>query len=308
MRDVFIQRLTEIAEHDQRVMLLTGDLGFGVLQEFERLFPHQFLNVGVAEQNMTSIAAGLALEGYIVFTYSIANFPTLRCLEQIRNDVCYHNLNVNIVSIGGGFSYGSLGPSHHACEDIPIFRTLPNIVPIIPSDNEEVRQATSLLVNTPGAGFLRLDKTTPGDVMLRDMHFQIGKMNVFANGNDITLIAAGGIMKQVLAAAEILRKQSVSCRVLSMPTPAHLDTKSICNAVAETGGIFTIEESSIVGGIGSAIAEYCLENNLTPGIFIRLGVPREFVGAVGQQDYLVKQVGLDAEAIAVKVMEQLRRT
>lgn len=304
MRDIFIKTLTEMASRDLRIILVTGDLGFGVLQEFERRFPKQFLNVGVAEQNMTSIAAGLALEGHIVFTYSIANFPTLRCLEQIRNDVCYHNLNVNIVSVGGGFSYGALGASHHACEDIPIFRTMPNILPLIPSDNEEVRQATALLVNSPGPGFLRLDKTTPGDVLTKDCKLQIGKMNLFKEGDDFTLFVAGGIMKQVLTAAEILQARNISCRVLSCPSPAHVDSVSIRKAVDETGGIITIEEGSIIGGIGSAVAEFCLENNLSPKSFKRLGAPRKFVDKVGQQNYLVEDIGLDAESIAKSVIDQ----
>src|SRR5438477_1337258 len=127
MRDQFVKTLTALAETNSRIMLVTGDLGFGVLTGFKERFPRQHLNVGVAEQNMTGVATGLALEGRIVFTYSIANFPTLRCLEQVRNDVCYHEANVKIVSIGGGFSYGALGISHHATEDLAIFRALPNM-------------------------------------------------------------------------------------------------------------------------------------------------------------------------------------
>ena len=123
MRDVFIQRLSHLAETNDDVFLITGDLGFGVLEDFENKFPNQFLNVGVSEQNMTGVATGMALDGYKVFTYSIANFTTLRCLEQIRNDACYHDVNVNVVSIGGGFGYGSLGMSHHATEDLSIMRT-----------------------------------------------------------------------------------------------------------------------------------------------------------------------------------------
>ena len=139
MRDVFIAALSEIAAANPDVIIITGDLGFGVLDDFERNFPRQYINAGVAEQNMTAVAAGLALSGKIVFTYSIANFPTLRCLEQLRNDVCYHKANVIAVSIGGGFSYGGLGASHHATEDIAIMRALPNMHALVPSDAWEVK-------------------------------------------------------------------------------------------------------------------------------------------------------------------------
>ena len=135
MRDAFVERLSELAAEDPRICLITGDLGFGVLDDFARHFPDQYINAGVAEQNMTAIAAGMALEGHVVFTYSIGNFPTLRCLEQIRNDVCYHNANVTIVAIGGGFSYGVLGMSHHATEDIAIMRALPEMTVVVTSNS-----------------------------------------------------------------------------------------------------------------------------------------------------------------------------
>src|ERR1041385_4546417 len=141
MRNAFIQRLMQLAPHDPRLMLVTGDLGFGVLDEFSKKFPKQYLNAGVAEQNMTGVATGLALEGRIVFTYSIGNFPTLRCLEQIRNDAAYHGANVKVVAIGGGFSYGALGMSHHATEDLSIMRAIPGLTVVSPGDDWEQSQA-----------------------------------------------------------------------------------------------------------------------------------------------------------------------
>src|SRR6185312_9680119 len=156
MRDVFIRELTQIAAARPEVMLLTADLGFGVLEEFAQRFPKQFLNVGIAEQNMTGLGAGLALEGRIVFTYSIGNFPTLRCLEQIRNDACYHEANVKIVSVGSGMSYGPLGISHHATEDLSILRALPNIAIVSPCDDWETSNATKALAQWPGTALFRL--------------------------------------------------------------------------------------------------------------------------------------------------------
>lgn len=158
MRTAFIETLTQIAEKDPRIMLLVGDLGFGVVTEFAKRFPDQFVNVGVAEQNMTGIATGLALSGKIVFTYSIANFPILRCLEQLRNDVCYHQANVVSVSVGCGFSYGALGMTHHGTEDIAIMRTLPYMTTIAPGDPIETQAATAEAAKGIGPVFLRLGR------------------------------------------------------------------------------------------------------------------------------------------------------
>ena len=162
MRDAFIAELMEMAEHDPSIMLITGDLGFGVLNAYIERFPHQFLNAGVAEQNMTGLAAGLALEGHKVYTYSIGNFTTLRCLEQLRNDVCYHDADVTAVAVGGGFSYGQLGMSHFATEDLAILRALPNMTVVAPSDPWETRVLTRQMAAAPGPKYLRLDKGKAG--------------------------------------------------------------------------------------------------------------------------------------------------
>ena len=158
MRDAFVKKLTELAREDSDIMFLTGDLGFGVFDDFEKEFPTQYLNVGVAEQNMTGIAAGLGLEGKKVFTYSIANFSTLRCLEQIRNDAAYHEVNLTVVSSGGGFTYGALGMSHHATEDLAIMRALPDVTVLAPSPTWEAYHATKAITETSGVGYLRIEK------------------------------------------------------------------------------------------------------------------------------------------------------
>src|SRR3990170_3459063 len=159
MRDAFIDRLSAMACRDPRVMLITGDLGFGVFDSYRQRFPAQFINAGVAEQNMTGIATGLALEGHIVYTYSIANFVFMRCLEQIRNDAAYHDCNVNVVAIGGGFSYGALGISHHATEDLAIMRAVPGVTVVAPGDDWEASEATAAVATSPGASYLRLDRS-----------------------------------------------------------------------------------------------------------------------------------------------------
>lgn len=175
MRDSFLKSLTLLAKEDANVMLLTADLGFGVFESFADSFPDQYLNVGVAEQNMTGIATGLALEGKTVFTYSIGNFPTLRCLEQIRNDACYHEVNVNIVSTGGGFSYGALGMSHHTTEDLSIMRALSGVTVIAPCNGWEAEHATVQVAKQPGVSYLRIDKTSVDEDQTTDEKYKIGK-------------------------------------------------------------------------------------------------------------------------------------
>jgi transketolase len=310
LRDTFVAALSRLAEENPLIMLLTGDLGFGVLGKFAARFPRQYLNVGVAEQNLTGLATGLALEGRVVFTYSIGNFPTLRCLEQIRNDVCYHDVDVKVVSIGAGFSYGSLGISHHATEDISILRALPNMTVVSPCDLWEVAEATRALVDRPGPAVLRLDKSTalptarPGDV------FRIGRARLVRNGLDMTLVATGGILGEVLQAADALDREGVSCRVLSVHTIKPLDVESLEAAAAETGGIVTVEEHTVDGGLGGAVAENLLERGAYPRCFLRIGLRSGFSCVVGSQAYLRKVYGMDAAAIAdavrAKVLGEVR--
>jgi transketolase len=306
MRDTFVATLTEIAAADERVILLTGDLGFGVLTDYSARYPRQFLNVGVAEQNLAGIATGLALEGRIVFTYSIANFPTLRCLEQIRNDACYHEANVKIVSIGGGFSYGALGISHHATEDLAILRALPNMSVVAPSDRWEVRQATRALCERPGTALLRLDRAAAETNGTGQSRFQLGRARRLREGADVTLVATGGITAEALEASRKLSDKGIECRVLSMHTVKPLDVDSLKQAALETGGIITIEEHTVDGGLGGAVAENLLEEGLAPGFFHRIGLRSGFASIVGSQDYLRSAYGMDAAAIVAAATGRLK--
>ena len=212
MRDVFVRELTAIAKERPDVMLITADLGFGVLEEFATRFPKQFLNVGIAEQNMTAVATGLALEGATVFTYSLGNFPTLRCLEQIRNDACYHNVNVKIVTVGGGMSYGAVGASHHATEDLAIMRALPGTTVVCPGDNWEAAEATRAIVDRPGVAYLRLDKSIAPPSHRFDELFHLGRARKIVDGSAATLIATGGILGEAMKAAETLRARGFAVR------------------------------------------------------------------------------------------------
>ena len=232
MRNTFINELAKLAKQDPNVILITGDLGFGVFEEFEKLFPNQFLNAGVAEQNMSMLAAGMAMEGKKIYTYSIGNFPTLRCLEQIRNDICYHDLDVTIVCIGGGFSYGQLGMSHHATEDLSILRALPNMKVTAPGTLQEVRGLVQELYRLKGPSYLRLDKSDAKiDTYLKEIKF--GKASLIKEGSDITLISSGGILEELISASDSLKNIGIDCRILSMHTVKPLDNQSINKAIKE---------------------------------------------------------------------------
>ncbi len=307
MRDAFIGQLTSIAGVDPRIMLLTGDLGFKVLDDYRRLRSRQFLNVGVAEQNLAAIATGLALEGHIAFTYSIGNFPTLRCLEQLRNDACYHGANVKVVAVGGGFSYGPLGFSHHATEDLAIMRALPGMTVVAPSDLWETEEATKVLAATEGCAYLRLDKSDAGRTNHAGEQFVLGKARLLRDGDAMTLIGCGGIVAELLAAADELAGEGLACRVLSHHTLTTADGEAIAAAALETGGVVTVEEHSVNGGLGGVIAEFCLENGVRPRVFRRLGLRNEFATVVGSQDYLRNRYGMGRQAIVNAVRDGIVR-
>lgn len=303
MRDAFVRAIENLADANPRVMLITGDLGFGVLQPFAAKRPKQFLNAGVAEQNMTGLATGLALEGRVVFTYSIANFPTLRPLEFIRNDAAYHEANVNVVAVGGGFSYGALGISHHATEDIAIMRALPGLTVVAPCDEWEAGQAVPALAALPGTTYLRLDRVGARSTQKLGEKFVIGQARVLREGADVTLIVTGGMLEIVLEAATELAGTGISCRVVSMHTIKPLDHAAVAAAARETGGIITVEEHSVDGGLGGAVAESCLESGAPPRVFRRIGLRGGFSSIVGSQDYMRAHYGLDTRGVVAQVRE-----
>ena len=305
MRDAFLAALTSLAEKDKDVVLLTGDLGYGVFEEFESRFPGQYFNVGVAEQNMTGVASGLSLEGKKVVTYSIGNFPTLRCLEQIRNDACYHDANITIVASGGGFSYGSLGMSHHATEDLAILRALPNISVVAPCTANEAGEAITAMIQRGGVAYLRLDKTVAQDKDFASS-FAIGKARRYKEGSDITLIATGGILDDVNIAAVELEKLGIDARVLGMHSIKPIDIDEIIDAVTNTGGIVTIEEHNKDGGLGSAVSEVCMDFGVMPKKFLRIGLENMYSSIVGSQQYLRSRYHMDSVAIIDRVKEILK--
>ena len=301
MRAAFFKALEEAAARDPRVVLLTGDLGFGTIESFATRFPDRFVNVGVSEQNLAGIAAGMALSGKVVFAYSIGNFPTLRCLEQIRNDICYHGANVKIVTSGGGLTYGSLGMSHHATEDLAIMRALPGMVVDAPGDPFEAAAATGCLARLDGPAYLRLGRNNEPAVHREPPHYEIGRAIRVREGGDITLIATGSVLATAAVAADRLGADGITARVLSMHTVKPLDTAAVLEAARQTHAIFTIEEHSIVGGLGGAVAETLAESAVGPVTFRRIGLPDQYLSTAGSQDFLRTQAGLSADAIVSAV-------
>lgn len=294
MRTTFIETLVELAERDARIWLVTGDLGYSVLEPFAARFPDRYLNVGVAEQNMTGIAAGLARCGKVPFTYSIANFPTLRCLEQIRNDVCYHEADVKVVSVGGGFAYGPQGYTHHGLEDLGIMRMMPGMTVVAPADPVETRLATRAIAGHPGPCYLRLGKAKEPVVHASEPDFRLGRAIPVRPGLDVTLISTGCLLKAALEAAGRLAAEGIDAAVLSMPTLKPLDAEAVLRAASMTGHILSVEEHSVTGGLGTAVAEVLAEAGAAVR-FRRYGVPGRIYHEIGSQGYLLRRLAGDLD-------------
>ena len=297
MRSVFNATLLELAKEDPRIFMILADIGYGEIEPFAEAFPERYCNVGVAEQNMTGVACGVAMEGNIAITYSIANFPTLRPLEQIRNDVCYHNANVKIVIIGGGLAYGPLGISHHSTEDLAIMRALPNIVVLAPSDLQEACEATKAMIKYEGPVYYRCGYKKEPDIHQGKIDFKIGKSIQVQDGKDLTIIFTGTIGYNAVQAAKALEKDGISCRVISMHTVKPIDKEATLEAAEETGTIITVEEHNLLGGLGGAVAEVLADECMSHVKFKRLALPDVNVCQVGTQPWLLKEYGLDAEGI-----------
>ena len=306
MRNAFLETLLEIAEDDTRVWLLCGDLGYSVLEPFRERFPDRFINVGVAEQNMMGIASGLALDGNVVFCYSIANFSTLRCLEQIRNDVCGHDCDVKIVSVGGGVAYGSLGYSHHALEDMALMRALPGMVVAAPGDLMEVRAATRVLAEHSGPCYLRLGKAGEPALHGSVPTVEVGKALPMREGDDVILLSTGGMLENALQAADLLDRSGISTGVVSVPFVKPLDAAYVAAAVQRAKLLCTIEEHGPFGGLGDAVSS-CVAR--MPGARARLLTLNlaegSTMGVAGGQDWFRMRGGLDAFGIAAAVADAL---
>ena len=310
MRDTFVRTLIDLAKQDSNIELVTGDLGFGVLKPFWEQLPNQFTNAGIAEQNMTSMAAGMALEGKTVFTYSIGNFPTLRCLEQVRNDCAYHHANVKIVCIGGGFVYGSLGMSHQATEDIAIMRALPDVAVLCPGDAAEAEAATRAIAAWKGTCYLRLGRGGERRVHDHIDNYQLGKALKIRETCGATrkrsaaVFSTGAILDVACDTAALLEEAGVHVIQYSFPTVKPLDEDVVRACADQTDLIVTVEEHSIIGGLGGAAAEVMAENGSRARL-LRIGLEDLYCTTVGSQKYLRGQYGMTAESAAARALNIL---
>lgn len=305
MRDTFVRTVLALAKEDRNIEIVTGDLGFGVLKPFWEALPDQFINAGIAEQNMTSVAAGMALEGKTVFTYSIGNFPTLRCIEQIRNDCAYHHANVKVVCVGGGFVYGSLGMSHHATEDLAILRAIPEVAVFAPADPLETVEVTKAIAGYPGTCYLRLGRGGEKQIHTKIENFQIGKALPVRKGEDVAVFSTGAIFEEVTVACEILESKGINPTVYTFPTVKPIDRETILSCAKNHKLIVTCEEHCVTGGFGSAVSEV-LAASAAGAKLLSIGLSDHFCTHVGTQKYLRGVCGIDSKAIAQKIMEALK--
>lgn len=304
MRNAFIDELTVISE-DPKVLTLLSDNGIIVFDRYRERFPNQLINFGISEATSIGVAAGLASSGYQPFVYSISPFITCRVYEHIRNDICYQNLNVTVVGTGAGYAYSSLGPTHHATEDMAFMRVMPNMTVVSPADPMETRKATQALYHHQGPAYLRIGTGRNPEVYQEDYEFTLGKGVLLRPGNDITLISTGTILDEVLKAADSLEQEGVSTRVVNIHTLFPLDHQIILDAAAETKRLLVIEEHSILGGLGGAIAEILMEQHDEPLKFKRMGLPGTFAHGYGSVADLRQKNGLTDQHICAEAQQLL---
>ncbi len=302
MRNALIDELTALAARDPKVVLIVNDVGFSVIEPFQQRFPDRFINAGVAEANMIGVAAGLALTGHRVFVYAIAPFTTYRCIEQIRLDLCRTKAPVTLVGLGGGFTYGQLGTTHHPTEDIAMLRALPGMRVMAPCDSFETRALVPYLGTGEGPIYLRLEKAGQQDVHTAPPSVGPGRSVRVRHGEDVTLVACGTMVQVSLAAAERLAARGVNAGVISAVSLKPLDPALL--EELRTRPVVTVEEHSTIGGLGSALAEAAADA-CVPAPRLRIGVPDSYAEVAGDQGYLRSLVGLTAEGIERRVADAL---
>jgi len=306
MRQAFVETLSALADEYPEIVLLTGDLGFSVLESFNTRFPGRLINVGVAEQNMMGMAAGLAASGKVVFTYSIANFAILRCLEQFRNDVCYHDLPVIAVSVGAGVAYGAQGYTHHGIEDAAISRLLPHIAVASPGDPPEVRWATRQLALRRRPASLRLGRGGEAAVHGTDPQGPIDKaLTLHPPGQDITIIANGAILPEATEAIVLLRTRGIDAGLISMPFLQPLDEAAVEKIAHTSRLVLTVEEHVHRGGLGGAVAEVMAGLDAPRARLARAGLEGVPLTRAASQRSVRRHYGLDGSGIAARVLAEL---
>ena len=306
MRAAFAEEIELIAGLDERAILLSGDIGNRMFDSLKEQYPNRFYNLGVAEANMASVAAGLAMCGLRPVTYTITAFNTIRCLEQIRVDICLQSLPVIIVGVGGGLSYSSLNPTHHALEDIACMRSLPNMTVVCPGDAWEVRASIRAAFNLDSPVYIRLAKKNEPLVHEKVPDFTIGKGMIIKPGEDICLLNCGSLLPIAVNVTEMLANGGVPAQLVSMPTAKPLDVDLLSSIFSDFSNVFTLEEHSVTGGFGSAVAEWLSEQRSAKACLTRIGTNDKFMLEAGDQEYARKFFGITAEQIFEKISQSLK--
>lgn len=305
MRTAYLDALYDLAGKDSRVYALISDNGAIVYDRFRKDFEKQYLNLGISEENMLGIAAGMANCGKIPFAYTIGAFLAYRALEFIRNDICLQNMNVKIVGTGAGMRYSALGPTHHSTEDMGCLRSLPNLTILSPASPVEVAKATRAAYEYNGPVYMRLGTNREQEIYEKDYSFEIGKGVTLYSGADVTVIGTGNILSEVIKAREKMGEKGISVRVINIHTLKPIDREIIMKAISETKGIVTVEDHNIIGGLGSAVAEVIAESE--KGIpFARVGLKDHFSVGYGTYDDMLHQNKTGTEEITLRCLECLK--
>jgi len=302
MRNIFIKKLISEAEKNKNLYLLTGDLGYNAFEPFQDKFPEQFINIGVAENNMVGIGSGLALCGKKVCIYSIIPFLIFRSLEQIRNNICHNNLDVKLVGVGGGFSYGNQGISHNTTEDLAIMRSLPNMLVLSPGSRVESEVAIDAMLEHDGPAFIRLGQAPKKEYLNSRPNYRLGDGLVVKEGVGVSLLSTGNITSDVIKLAEKLDLEGFQTQVISFLSIKPINHQYIKNVARSSRAIFTIEEHSIIGGLGSAVSEILMESEYSNILFKRIALDDKCHKTIGSQEYLKNINGLGIDDMAENII------
>lgn len=306
MRNAFAKAVTELGDEYSNLVMLAGDIGNRLFDKFKEKHPTRFYNCGVAEANMTGVASGLAASGLRPITYTITPFNTVRCLEQIRLDICYPDLPVIVVGTGAGLSYAGLGATHHSMEDIAVLRTLPNMHVVCPADATEVRLALKNALRLGRPTYIRLGKKGEPLVHQTDPVFEIGRGIVMREGSDVAILSVGTMLDSALKSAEQLQRAGVSTKVISLHTVKPLDDQLLSLLFAEQKLVVVLEEHGLTGGAGSAVLEWGNVKRVALDKLVCIGAPDRFLSACGDQDNARALYGMVPEAICLRILDRLR--
>lgn len=307
MRSTFVNTLAELARKNEKVICVIGDTGFSVFEEFEKEFKERFINVGIAEQNFVSVGAGLAAMGMKPYIYNVVSFMTLRSMEEIVLDVCYQENPVVLVGVGGGHAYGPAGPTHHAYFDIAMMRMLPNMTVVCPADPIEMKAVMEASETFDGPMYIRIGRSVDPIVHQVPIKFQLGKGICMKDGTDGILFATGTMVKDAVCACDLLKDMGIDMALCSMHTIKPIDAALIQNCIERYPAIFTLEEHSMNGGLGTAVGDVILESGKKNSIiFQKFGFPDTFAPVTGSREYLNAYYGLDAHSIAFNIKEALK--